>query len=158
MDIYANCKSHLGERNDCSVKALARAFDLPYDMAHRICKKSGRKDKSGFDLHYSVFELGRNKKSRVFKGKRIGYHSLKKGITIKRFMRLHPTGTYLICIYRHYCTLIDGELYNQYNKNQRIKYYYYISKLKKNESPDRNEAVVDSIPICEAAQDLKAVG
>lgn len=38
------------ERNDCTVRAIAGAFDLSYEDAHEICKKYGRKDGQGFHI------------------------------------------------------------------------------------------------------------
>lgn len=137
MDIYQNSKMKGRETNDCSVIALARGISLPYDVAHSICKKKGRKDKKGFCL-MPVFKVGSNKKSSIFKGHRIGLHRRQK-MTLARFAKLHPKGTYIICIYRHYCTLIDGKFYNQGNMNQRIKYYYRITKPKTNETDNQNQ-------------------
>lgn len=35
------------ETNDCAVKAIALVCDVPYEIAHAVCKKLGRKDRDG---------------------------------------------------------------------------------------------------------------
>lgn len=157
MSIYLNCKSHINERGDCSVVALAYGMGISYDEAHRICKKHGRKDRSGFCLR-SVFKVSRgSRQSRQFMGRRIGYHT-NQHITLERFARLHPTGRYIIGISQHYCALIDGKVHNQHNKNVRIKYYFYISNPKNNASKPQYEVLDNSINICEETQCGKATG
>lgn len=120
------------ERGDCSVVALARGMELPYDVAHAMCKKHGRKDKSGFSLH-KVFGFqyygSRKEKAKQLKGRRVSIHKNKRG-TLATFMKKHPTGTYIICVYQHYCTLVDGKMYNHNSMNDRVKYYFRISKKK----------------------------
>lgn len=39
------------EANDCAVKAVAIACDVPYAVAHAACKKFGRKDRDGTANH-----------------------------------------------------------------------------------------------------------
>lgn len=117
---------HSFEKSDCSVIALSYALDIEYSVAHAICKKNGRIDNKGFNLRW-VFNVNISKKSRQFMGRRIGYHT-NKHITLQRFIKSHQEGTYIICVNHHYCCLIDGKLFNQWNKNARVKYYFYVSK------------------------------
>lgn len=117
------------ERNDCSVIALAYAFDIPYPTAHSLCAKAGRKDCNGFSLE-SLFIVKR-KKHKIMMGRRIGYHGRPKA-TVGKFQKNHSEGIYIIRVGNHIFTMIDGVLLNQSNKNDIISYYYYISKPKQN--------------------------
>lgn len=40
-----------GEHNDCSVKAVAIACDVPYKVAHKALEKAGRKPRKGVYPH-----------------------------------------------------------------------------------------------------------
>lgn len=50
MELY-NCivgkTSEMGEKNDCSVKALAIACNMSYEEAHALCARHGRKPRRG---------------------------------------------------------------------------------------------------------------
>lgn len=156
MNIYLNCKSHLNERADCSVRALARGLGVSYDEAHLMCEKKGRKRGGGFSLS-PVFGITAKKKSRQFKGHRIGYNR-PKPITVERFARLHPTGTFIICVHRHYLNLLDGKLFDLIAKGAVIKYYFRISKVKSNDNKSGHEGVDDTNAVCEkekAVQDSR---
>lgn len=42
--------SLLGEKNDCTVKAIALVAGMEYEAAHSLLKQLGRKNKKGFNL------------------------------------------------------------------------------------------------------------
>lgn len=126
MNSYSKTGRYSFERKDCSVIALSYGIGIDYEKAHEICKKHGRKDNKGFCLR-QVFRVSIYKKSRQFMGRRISYFT-NQHITLERFARLHPTGNYIICVSNHYCTLVEGKVLNQSNKNVRVKYYFRISK------------------------------
>lgn len=119
-------------RNDCSVIALAYAFDLPYQKAYDICKKAGRKHNEGFHL-WNVLKVNRHKKSKQIFGRRVGWHDRPKS-TVGKFQKRHPKGIYIIRVGGHIFTMIDGVIFNQYRKTSIISYYYYVSKPKQNDS------------------------
>ena len=116
------------ERNDCSVIALAYAFDIPYLKAHEMCADAGRKDCNGFSLR-SLLKVNATKRSRQVMGRRVGYHD-RPGMTVGRFQRKHQKGIYIIRVGGHIFTMIDGKLLNQHSSRDIISYYYYVSSPK----------------------------
>jgi len=43
-----------GEKNDCTVKAVAAICDVSYEEAHEALKKAGRKNKQGAEDHVTI--------------------------------------------------------------------------------------------------------
>ena len=126
------------ERNDCSVIALAYAFDISYLEAHDICAKAGRKDCNGFSLRH-VLKVNTHKKSRQLFGRRVGYHD-RPGMTVGRFQKKHPKGIYICRVGGHIFTMVDGVIKNQRNLRDIISYYFYVSKAKENKMANEQAA------------------
>lgn len=47
VQAVARGNTSAGETRDCTVRALSNAGNLPYDQAHALLKKHGRKDRCG---------------------------------------------------------------------------------------------------------------
>jgi len=124
------------EKRDCTVRAISCAFNIPYEKAHAFMKKNGRADKHGV-----IFRSVIGYKPRVIFGKRISLHKNTKG-TVGKFIKNHPTGTYIIAIRHHVFAVKDGVIFDllKPNPNWHIKDYYYIStpKISSNEIKDNN--------------------
>lgn len=70
-------ESFTGEKNDCSVRMFAYAFDTSYEFAHKWMEESGRKQGSGVNLFKALYsakmidkiklELGYNLTEVVFR-------------------------------------------------------------------------------------------
>ena len=97
-----------GERNDCTVKAIAAACETSYGKAHRTLAKLGRQRGRGASItqiNLAVNALtgsdGRTGETR--KGPDIG-------LTLNRFRKAHPTGSYIICSRGHAMAVVEGEL------------------------------------------------
>lgn len=138
-------KRSSGERADCSVNAMAYAFDMTYDEAHELCEKHGRKRGHGFDPN-TILRIGKFKQHRTFMGRRVSFHK-RPGCTVGNFQKRHPKGNYLVRITEHVFTMIDGVIKNQGDMGQYVQYYYKISEpFKKNEpQPIPEETPVISI-------------
>jgi hypothetical protein len=124
------------ETNDCTVGALATAANIPYEQAHNIMEKTGRRIGRGGTifrgivhaslvglLKYTILELPKHK--RVFNaapgfvgvnGKAIlTTHFV--GPSIKQFIAQHPRGRYIVKIKRHAFALIDGVMFDRYKQH-----------------------------------------
>lgn len=134
---YSGDDRYWFERNDCSVIAIAYAFDIPYLKAHELCAKYGRKDCNGFDP-LQALKVNKYKKSRQMFGCRVGYHGRPK-MTVGRFQIKHPTGTFLIRVGGHVFTMIDGKLFNQSGTKDIISYYCRITATAKTPLVSENE-------------------
>ena len=112
----------LNEKNDCSVRAFANAFNITYDVAHEFAaEKFARKACKGvknmfrtlnelgfatFDLFsdtlfpetrtYSIHPLPRNRHGKVVNH------------TVKTFCTQYNKGTYIVIVKNHALTIKDG--------------------------------------------------
>ena len=116
-------KSNANECNDCTVRALANAANVDYDVAHNVLKTHGRKDfKGAFDVQWgpaylaSGFQLegvfgttasARSILRNLSKKTTVKHYS---GMTLKRFLSANLKGSF-ICINRdHAFAVVDGKL------------------------------------------------
>ena len=89
-------------RRNCTVIALAAVTGLPYDQAHTIAKKAGRKDDRGFQssklIKYFNTKFGRNQ-----------FRKIKRStITVQKFCKKYPEGRYFVRKRGHAYAIIDG--------------------------------------------------
>lgn len=94
------------EAKDCTVRALALAFGLSYKEAHATMKDHGRHDSSaawGFSIliEKKFGDLIEWKKQRS---------ELK--MTVGRFLKEHPIGTYILNINGHVFAVINGMIHD----------------------------------------------
>jgi len=115
-----------GEKNDCVVRALANAFNISYDVAHKFTAETfKRKARKGTKKVYNTFkELGEvtfelfkdslfpvtkeyklkcvNKPiNRSYTHKRVSY-------TVKTFCAKFSKGTYIVLVHKHALVIRDG--------------------------------------------------
>jgi len=106
------------ETNDCFVRAVASAYEIPYDEAHTWVKeKFERKNRKG-TMFVSrklaiMYSLGQTFSGKSIKG--IGdlrtidkvTHKVKR-TTLNQFIKKYPTGTYILIVRGHAFTLKEG--------------------------------------------------
>ena len=106
------------ECNDCFVRAVASAYETPYDTAHTWVKeKFGRQNRKG-TMYVAcklatMYSLGQTFNDKSIKG--IGdlrtfdkvTHKMKR-TTLNQFIKKYPTGTYILIVIQHAFTLKDG--------------------------------------------------
>ena len=137
------------EKNDCVVRAIASAFDVPYDLAHSFCavnfKRQVGKGTFGSSLFFlkntklfgkELIELGESpfegalfkemftyyKPSKVY----FGSESLvARKMTVHTFLKKYDKGVFLVYVPRHCFTVRDGVVYGNpddgVNLRRRIK-------------------------------------
>ena len=126
---YDNSPIAKSETNDCVVRAIASAFDLEYDRAHKfVADTFGRKPRQGT----FGFGVGMNKiaeeRTRIGRkcikpmGSKVEHSSFRslsydvkvKGVktsrqmTVGTFISKYPLGTYVVTVKRHAFTIKDG--------------------------------------------------
>lgn len=141
-----------GENNDCAVHAVA--LDIPYWKAHKFWAKGGRKPKRGTDMCGII-----GRKPRIIMGHRVSRRKCPH-MTVANFVKKHPTGTYMLSAAQHAFTLKDGVLTGlslKINGGQHVKYYFYVSKPKNNETNNKNqpECLGDASEVLQANQELQ---
>jgi len=96
-----NIEGYFPERSNCTVIALSVTTGLPYDKCHELAKALGRKDNRGF--HSKKLIKGFN----ACFGKTFVLHK-RSSITVQKFCKLFPTGTYYVKISGHAFAITNG--------------------------------------------------
>ena len=140
-----------GEKNDCAVRAVANAFDIGYNVAHKWCADTfNRKPRKGTKLMNSTLkgitdvefpiengaqlDLFNELTSNQFTIKHIGdcpkrggklinrkYKHKPVAYTVKTFMQKYTKGTYLLLVNKHALVVKDGVVVD--NSNYRFNGY-----------------------------------
>jgi len=100
--LKSNGGSPKKERNDCSVRALAIATDTSYWDAYKILANFGRKPNTGV-LILNFFKKHKNILNHKFIKLRF-----RKQITLNKFVKKYPFGTYYVHISKHVFVIKDG--------------------------------------------------
>lgn len=88
------------ERNDCAVRCLATAHNMPYRDAHELFSMAGRKDGKGSSIWHIRQACGTTEKR------------LESKVSVARFIREHSKGTFMVHIRSHIFCLKDGVCYD----------------------------------------------
>lgn len=104
------------ESNDCTVRAYAIAFDIPYYQAHKELADFGRKNGRGIVLHRFLEN----------KGITVTVH---KG-TVKRFIKEHSEGVYIVRIRHHVFAVKEGKIFDTvYDyEGAHVNWYLRVNK------------------------------
>ena len=121
---YQDSSIAKSETNDCVVRAFASAFEIGYDEAHNfIAEKFKRQPRKGtFGFGYGMNLISKNDVK--FNGKGIEiitheygsmlYYVMVKGhktlrsTTTNSFIKMYPTGTYIVIVKGHAFTIKNG--------------------------------------------------
>ena len=118
-------KSKIKDTNNCTVVAIANAFNISYLIADEILNKAGRKRKKGFHVHILMKYIRENTN---LKYKKI---PLKKKITIRRFLEQNPIGRF-VCVRRgHAFAVICGEVHDHSDTNKERQMIYSVYQILK---------------------------
>jgi len=106
------------QNNDCTVRAVALAYDMAYDDAYDLLAGLGRKCGKGFFLN-RFFDKVIKSGNGVFKGKKIAKYSF-PSIEGKSRMNLHTlsklySGAWIPRISRHMNFMNEGVVYDEIN-------------------------------------------
>jgi hypothetical protein len=109
-----------GERNDCTVRALAVAACVPYEAAHAIYKRLGRQDRRR--LRHSAIKTPQA--IRMATGNHDPVRLIERPGTIGRFIKENGRkGHWILAVAGHHLAVVDGQVYdwaNFVNKTRRI--------------------------------------
>ena len=107
-DAGRSASRHPQERNDCSVRAIAKCLGIPYNKAYSMLLRSGREPDKSFHV------VGYLKRNRKFDG---AQHKIKYGyriVKLHQFVEDHPEGSYVVLVNRHVTACIDGIIYDDH--------------------------------------------
>lgn len=127
------------EENDCTVRALANAYGMPYKLAHKIMAKQGRKPKAGLhpmETHKALTRIGfslqgvhgTTKKAR-FLAKALDCQP-KAGTTLANLLSSIGLGRYVVTIRGHALAIVDGKVLD-YGNNLANSHVATVYKLPK---------------------------
>jgi hypothetical protein len=113
------------ERNDCTVRALAIATETSYAKAYMKLATAGRKRNCGFHI-CSILKANTVHFNHTFSKLRF-----RKAITLQKFIKLYPTGTYYVQKYGHVFVIRDGAVLDAYRPGAytRIAKAWKVTKL-----------------------------
>ena len=103
------------DRNFCTVAALAMTLDWSFGKAHRWMAKHGKR-KTGRGMYIMAWrpciEMAAKSVGKRFKEGH--YHVLGDGrsMTLKRFCKEYPTGTYYVQVNAHAVAIVDGVMHD----------------------------------------------
>jgi hypothetical protein len=113
------------ETNDCAVRALAVACRVEYDKAHKVLRRWGRRNRDGFKLMQLLewrYMFGND-----FEWMPVG---IRRNVRVEDFLRLNPKGTFILHVRGHFCTVVDGVLYDEARELAGNKQIFSVHKLK----------------------------
>lgn len=98
------------QKNDCTVRAVALALEVPYDRAYDMLKSAGRKSHQGF--HFNEWA-----QEEVVNDKRLKWRPFQavkgqKRMNPVRFSQEFPTGRWIVRTAGHVFAFIDGVGYD----------------------------------------------
>ena len=139
---YIDSKIAKGEKNDCVVRAFASSFEIPYDEAHSfVAKFFNRQPRKGTYLtsyklvqmadeemvinKKKVYTLGERKNNHMFRS--LDYDVKVKGVvkkrrmTVSKFVKNNPKGTFFILVRGHAFTIKDGSVIGNWNDAEKLR-------------------------------------
>lgn len=98
--------SYPNEDKDCSVRTLSVALGLSYDKSHEIMRLWGRKNKK------CAYRF------RLFCSKRLrrSVNVFDSHMSMKKFLKNNPTGTFIVHVANHALCVKDGVVYDDYSR------------------------------------------
>jgi hypothetical protein len=126
---YSDSKLAQSERADCVVRAIASAYDIPYDKAHGwVATTFNRKPKRGtYGFPTGMNRMSDNnnrlnyKKTRTIDSGVLTTNGGKSKMTVGTFARLYDKGTYIIRVVGHAFTIKDGSVIGNPNDATQLR-------------------------------------
>lgn len=103
IEYFKDCGgSPENERNDCTVRALAISTGRPYWVAYNVLQTFGRKPNKGTNIRKFF------KNNKIVLGWWFKKLPFRRPITLNKFVKKYPLGTYYVRISRHVFVIMDG--------------------------------------------------
>jgi len=126
---YADSKLAQSERGDCVVRAIASAYDLAYDRAHKwVADTFGRKPKRGtYGFSTGMNTMSSNKtrlnykKAKTIDSSDLTTRGGQSKMTVGTFAKLYDKGTYIIRVSGHAFTIKDGQVIGNPNDATQLR-------------------------------------
>lgn len=115
---YSDSTLAKSERADCVVRAVASAFDLHYDKAHKwvadTFKRKPGGGTCGFPIGMDRMSTNKTrfnyKRTKTIEAKYLTTNGGKSKMSVGTFVKLYDKGTYIIRVSAHAFTIKDGTI------------------------------------------------
>ena len=120
--VYQNANPLGREVNDCTIRAISLATNSTWDQTYQKLSEFARSQAIMPDeVQYIDQYLERNFLKLC--GCKNNFQ-----ITVEKFVRDHPKGTYLITMSGHITCCIDGQIYDTFDPSDRLVWGAYLVK------------------------------
>ena len=128
-------KVYPNEKNDCTVRTIVHACQVPYKEAHQfMARYSGRQNRHSANLHTTVCRLESAVKVLLLgpaltNGQHcmdfshpVGYQfHRRQHPTLNQFVKDHPQGRYIVTTHGHALAIIDGIVHDTFRPKIKAK-------------------------------------
>ena len=126
---YSDSALAKSERADCVVRAVASAYDMPYDKAHKwVADTFGRRHRRGtFGFPGGMDRMSANatrlnrKLTRKIDAKYLTTNGGKSKMSVGTFAKEYNKGTYIIRVSGHAFTIKDGSVIGNFEDSNKIR-------------------------------------
>lgn len=126
MYIYYNPNPQHINAGDCVIRAIAKAFEIPWTNAYiALCLQGYVKGDWGSSNPVWDSYL----REQGFK-RYVIPNTCPDCYTVEKFAYDHPEGLYILATGSHVVTVSDGDWYDSWNSAYEIPIYYYTKEVK----------------------------
>jgi hypothetical protein len=126
---YSESPLAKSERADCVVRAVASAYDIHYDKAHKWVadnfKRKPKKGTYGFPIGMDKMSYNNTrfnyKKTKTIDPKFLTTNNGKSKMTVGTFVKEYDKGTYIVRVSGHAFTIKDGSVIGNPNDAEQIR-------------------------------------
>lgn len=111
-------------KDDCAVRAIAKALDTDWDGAYLILTAKGFQMK---DMQNGNAVWGAALRDRGYR-RGIIPNTCPDCYTAEEFARDHPTGTWVLGFGNHVCTVRDGQIFDSWDSSAELPQYYWTKE------------------------------
>lgn len=130
----------IGETRDCTVRALSNAGSIPYDQAHALLKKHGRKDRRG--AFFSTMLKAYNEADFVLdsvhgttgsarSAARIAMRQASEGISLAKLLPKLAFGEYIVNTTGHAVAVVNGKIIDTFDNPAGKRVIAVFKKIEK---------------------------
>lgn len=106
---------------DCTVRALTKALDVPWEKAYAMLAANGfalsDMPNANHVVNYTLRQNGFKRYSLP--------DECPDCYTAEDFAREHPEGTYILAFGDHICAVVSGEIWDSWDSSRRVPMFYW---------------------------------
>ena len=106
---------------DCTVRALTKALDIPWEKAYTMLSTNGF---AMGDMPNAYHVFNATMRQNGFK-RYVIPDECPDCYTAANFAEEHPQGTYVLAFGDHVCPVVDGDIYDSLDSSNRVPMFYW---------------------------------